>query len=131
MVAGCWLMVTGYWLLVNSRWSLEIGECLGNRCTTDHAGLFSTMPEGNLLASNENDVTGEFTSNSLIENLVLPVVGVYRIETRSWSNQSAGGLYAGHRVRFAIAWFRAALGQHILRDVGGSHPRLFGPVRGL
>jgi WD40 repeat protein/serine/threonine protein kinase/DNA-binding SARP family transcriptional activator len=54
--------------------------------------LFVIAPDDRLLAINdeaEDDVNEENT-NSLIVDLVLPEDGIYRIEARSWNDQTAG-----------------------------------------
>jgi WD40 repeat protein len=47
--------------------------------------LFLIAPDGSLLESNDDDPSGETAPNSLIEGLVLPVDGTYRIQARSCS----------------------------------------------
>jgi WD40 repeat protein len=54
------------------------------------AFLFVIAADGSLLASNDDDFSGEPTSNSLIEGLVLPQDGTYRIHARSYHDQSGG-----------------------------------------
>jgi len=49
-------------------------------------------PDGTILQMVDDIDRGVFT-NSLIENLMLPVNGLYKIEVRGWNNES-GGAYA-------------------------------------
>ena len=45
--------------------------------------LVNSAPDGSLLTVNNNPTVGSYTTNAAIENLVLPVDGLYRIEARS------------------------------------------------
>jgi hypothetical protein len=46
-------------------------------------------PDGTRIAENDDAVPGE-TTDSRIEDLVLPVDGIYQIEVRSWEDRSGG-----------------------------------------
>ncbi len=52
--------------------------------------LFVIASDGSLLASNDDANVEEYTTDSSLEGLVLPVDGVYRIEARGWGEQTAG-----------------------------------------
>ncbi|MBK8027375.1 MAG: hypothetical protein IPK19_39790 [Chloroflexi bacterium] len=47
-------------------------------------------PDGTWLAENDDIIEGIWT-DSLLEGIVLPLDGAYRIEVRSWDDQSGGG----------------------------------------
>lgn len=68
----------------------------GTSRTFDPNGLDTLVivrdPDGNIIAENDDAVPNEVSlhTDSRIDNLILPVTGIYQIEVRSWNDQTGG-----------------------------------------